>query len=335
MAPSRDPVVMMATAVKDVDPAAVPAAGALCVESAEAQARAPTGRRTAFDPQLAVLSFQTIGGEQPIVVYDSPSARAPTVLVAPALGIEAGYYRRLCEQLAESGVNAAVVDQPGAGASPVRAARGVEWGYDDLAEHYRSALAALADAGYEGIHLLGHSIGGQAGLMIPKRQLSMLQGVVLVASGAPYWRLFPRRHGLYYRAGMKLIAAVTQLLGYYPGHQMGFGGRQARQLILEWTHAGSTGQYQLGRFDGDARLAEEGPPVLAICLQGDELAPEPAMRQTLDKLHRRVVTFETWTSAPHGGDHNRWPSEPSWVVERVKRFVGLLDERPASAASRA
>jgi hypothetical protein len=42
----------------------------------------------------------------------------------------------------------------------------------------------------------------------------------------------------------------------------------------------------------------------------------------LDRVVRREVVHERWASPPHGGNHNRWPSEPDFVVERLVEFVG-------------
>ena len=48
----------------------------------------------------------------------------------------------------------------------------------------------------------------------------------------------------------------------------------------------------------------------------------------LDKLKHRDVEFEIWDSPPHGGNHNRWPSEPDFVVRRMVSFIEktLADE---------
>lgn len=38
------------------------------------------------------------------------------------------------------------------------------------------------------------------------------------------------------------------------------------------------------------------------------------------------VGRERWLDAPHGGDHNRWPSAPGHVVARTLDFLSTLPE---------
>ena len=269
------------------------------------------------------FSFQTLGGLQQADLHDGSSMDAPLVVVAPAIGIEARFYAGLCAGLAEVGIGAVSIDMPGHGASPIRAGRHADWGYEELVDHFASAIRALAEVRPDApLYLLGHSLGGHVALMLAGRGDVRATGVVLVATGAPYWRAWHGPGALFLRWGSALYGVLARIMGYFPGHRLGFGGREARTLIAQWAASARTGEYDFPGFMGEALLGKPGPPVHSIALRGDFFAPEAAIRHMLDKLKQRDVGIETWESAPHGGNHNRWPSEPGFVVDRVVAFVG-------------
>ncbi len=266
------------------------------------------------------LEIETVGGTQPIWA-DAPEAGMPVVVVFPALGIEARYYTRLSKALAARGFGSARVDHPGLGDSPVRAKRGVDWSYGDLARHARSAIEAVqARFPDHPTIVLGHSLGGHMALMSGGLDLN-LHSTILVASGRNYWRDWGRADGLKIRLLMKFMRRVAKTLGYFPGHKLGFGGVEAKTLICEWSTTSRSGTFHFDSHDYEAEFAKPGPPVLGIALRGDDWVPEASMRGLLAKAREREVTFEWWEDAPHGGNHNRWPSQPDWLVERILRWV--------------
>ena len=268
------------------------------------------------------FSFQTLGGFQQADLSDGSSNDSPIVVVAPAIGIEARYYAGLCAGLTETGIGAVSIDMPGHGASPIRAGRHNDWGYEGLVDHFASVVRALAEVKPRApIYLLGHSLGGHVALMLAGRGDVRVRGVVLVAAGAPYWRAWRGAGALFLRWGSALYGVLARIIGYFPGHRLGFGDREARTLIVQWAASARTGEYDFPGFMGEELLGKQGPPVHSIGLRGDFFAPEVAIRHMLDKLGQRDVGIETWESPPHGGNHNRWPSEPGFVVDRVVAFI--------------
>lgn len=277
------------------------------------------------------IEFKTLGGQQSFDLH-CPQAPRATVLIAPALGVRASYYTKLCQALLERGLAATAVDLPGQGVSPIRASRGQDWGYPQILDHYENASEAIASVvPSKPIVLLGHSLGGQLALMLGGRDVPQLGGVIVVASGCPWWRTWQGFDAWRIAASTQACAVLGHALGYYPGDKVGFGGREAKTLIVQWAHAARTGRYRHGDFDGDALLARKGPPALGICIDGDKLAPESSMRLALDRLVHRDVTFERWRNAPHDGDHNRWPSQPTHVADRTAQFVDTLTGRARGA----
>ena len=268
------------------------------------------------------IAFTTLGGTQRATVDMPSKTPRAAVIVAPALGVRASYYRKLCDALQERGVATIAIDLPGQGASPARADRRTDWGYPAVVEHYAAALRSLQEVVPDlPKYLLGHSIGGQVALMVAGMANSGLSGVVIVASGCPYWRTWDGMQAYRIRAATWTCGALARTLRVFPGDKLGFGGREPQTLMVQWAHAARTGRYALGDFDGDALLARPGPPTLAIRVEGDAWAPERSMRLTLDRMTQREVFFERWHGAPHGGDHNRWPSAPGFVADRVASFA--------------
>ena len=268
------------------------------------------------------IAFTTLGGTQRAAVGMPDRTPRAAVIVAPALGVRASYYRKLCDALRDRGFATIAVDLPGQGESPARADRRTDWGYPSMIDHYAAALRSVHEALPElPKYVVGHSIGGQVALMVAGTDVPALSGVVIVASGCPYWRTWDGVEAYRIRAATWTCGALARTLGVFPGDKVGFGGREPRTLMVQWAHAAQTGRYALGEFDGDALLARPGPPTLAIRVEGDAWAPERSMRLTLDRMTQREVSFERWSGAPHGGDHNRWPSEPGFVADRVLRFA--------------
>lgn len=140
----------------------------------------------------------------------------------PAMGTPARHYLPLAEALAARGIAVAVHEWRGIGSSNRRAGRRDDWGYRELlAQDLPAAQAAVHMRWPQASCWLGgHSLGGQLGSMYASLDPSGhagpgLAGLVLVASGAPYWRRF-RWGGL---IGMAYVLApwLARLFGYLPG----------------------------------------------------------------------------------------------------------------------
>lgn len=274
------------------------------------------------DRQTLSFDFETQGGQQPAVLTLSRSARAPIVLVLPALGLRAEYYAPLVAQLAANGVHAAAIDFPGHGVSPVRASRRVNWGYPELVAHAAAARQAASRALPDvPVFWLGHSIGGQVALLESGLHPDGAAGVALVASGSPYVGAWRGLAALKIAVGTRFSAALASVVGHFPGEQAGFAGREARGVMQQWARLARTGAYRFGAFDGDALLAAGRAPVLALRIEGDDLAPEAAVEHTLAKLGQRPIERQLWQGLPRANVHNRWPRSPEPAAERVTSFV--------------
>ena len=79
---------------------------------------------------------------------------------------------------------------------------------------------------------------------------------------------------------------IAEVLGYFPGRQLGVGEREARRVICDWSAQARTGSYNIScsAVDFEASLASMAKPVLAITLERDWLAPYSAARHLCLKM---------------------------------------------------
>lgn len=276
-------------------------------------------------PRLEVLTaFQALGGRQELLGL-FPRDPVAACVVLPALGIRGEYYRHFAARLADHSIAVVCPDYPGHGASPVRPSRKCDWGFPYLVnEHIPAVEAAVRSVSSLPVIWCGHSLGGQIALMHAGASRAAA-GVAVIASGTPYWRLWSGVHRWRIRAASIVLPSLARLFGYYPGDRLGFAGREATQLMVDWAQFARTGKFDLPGFEGDSLLSRCTVPVLSVRLRGDLFAP----RNVAEALTAKTGTqrLEEWTwSAPAGVDHNRWPRTPEEPARRLVEWIqGLPD----------
>ena len=129
----------------------------------------------------------------------------------------------------------------------------------------------------------GHSLGGRIAMLRAALTPPEYAGIVLVASGAPYWRQF--RRGWLLAGAFVLAPCLAWLCGYLPGRRLRFGGREARGVIADWARTGRNGRYVVRGFavDLEHALAELRTPVLGLRLADDWLGPARSLQYLLDQ----------------------------------------------------
>lgn len=252
---------------------------------------------------------------------DAPRA---SVLVLPALGIRASYYQTLAASLAARGLTVTTADLRGHGEHSVRVARGVSFGYAELVDDVLAIARQLNDQQPGPLFLLGHSLGGQLGLLASGAAPELFAGVVVVASGTPYHRGYPPRDARRIRLLARLIPLITGVVGYYPGERLGFGGRESAGLMRDWARLALEGRFSVQGRDAPAWLARIERPVLAVSLAGDSMAPVAALDQMLAMVPRAQVRREHLTAErcdPRALDHLRWARDPAAVVDLIDAWL--------------
>jgi len=247
----------------------------------------------------------------------------------PAMGIPARHYLPLAEALAAHGVAVAVHEWRGIGSSNRRAGRACDWGYRELLQDDLPAGLAVLRARWPQATcwLGGHSLGGQLGSLYASLHPAEFAGLLLVASGAPYWRRF--RHRWLIGAAYVLAPWLAGLLGYLPGRRIGFGGNEARGVIADWSRTGRTGRYAAAGMpqDFEQQLASLQLPLLALRLCDDWLAPRASLDWLLGKLGPGERSVDVITLQDLGGpaDHFGWMKTPAPIAARIARWLAAQD----------
>jgi predicted alpha/beta hydrolase len=267
-------------------------------------------------------------------LFVAAGGAAPVVFCLPAMGVPARFYDPFGRALAARGFTAAVADLRGHGSSSLRPRRGVDFGYRELVERDWPATCAALRARFPGqeLFVLGHSLGGQVHSMAVAQRPGGIAGLILVASGSVHYRGFPAHRRPFILGGTLAASGLARLLGYFPGHKVGFGGREAARLIADWARLGRSGRFRAtgSDFDFEAGLAAFRAPVLAIDVAGDTLAP----RGTVDELCRklRAAAIDRWQLRPAKPGprwHFQWARRPDEVAERVAAWIDRLPPRAA------
>lgn len=237
------------------------------------------------------------------------AAPAPTLVFLPALGVPLGYYSGMLEHWSHTGRHIVAVEQRGMPLTPTSGIRHQRFGYSTIV---RDDLPAVIDSLLPDSHnymLVGHSLGGQLALLATAAGTVTPEAVVAIASGTSSPTAKSTRLGHVSRRGqVAFIRAVSAALGFWPGHRLGFGGRQPRSLMRDWCYEGVYGRYRLDGDDTKYESALRGirQPVLLLSLEGDPIITQPAAAHLARRLpahseHRRLTSTRA-----KAFDHIRW-----------------------------
>jgi predicted alpha/beta hydrolase len=261
------------------------------------------------------------GGHRWQLIGRVPEAAAARLLWLPALGVAARHYLPLAETLAAHGVAVFLHEWRGHGSSTLRAGRDCDWGYRELlTADMPASEAAMAQAvpSLATTVLGGHSLGGQLACCRLALAPTVAQRLWLVASGAPYWRAFPPRTRWWLPLAYRFLPWLAERAGALPGRRIGFGGREARGVIADWSRSALSGRYAAAGvdLDIDARIALAAPEVRAVVLADDWLAPYRSLRFLLGKMPRARCAVATLGRSELGTrpDHFHWMTRPGAVA---------------------
>ncbi|GAB4589529.1 alpha/beta fold hydrolase [Nocardia sp. IFM 10818] len=254
----------------------------------------------------------------------TPDAPRPVVVIVPGLGVPGEFYSLFGMPLAARGFDVALLELRGNGDSEPKPGPSSSYGYQELVSvDFPAMFSVVRDRFPDSTpYLLGHSMGGQLGVMYASRIRGRLGGLILVASGTPYHRGYRGLAAPGFLLGSAAISLTANLAGFWPGDTITAGGfgRQSKVLIADWARLARSGRFEPAGADIDyeERIARLKLPVLSITLAGDDLTPPGSARHLLDKLPKADIT--TWHNpAPLG--HNGWISDPASTVDCVEKWL--------------
>ncbi|WP_018351084.1 alpha/beta hydrolase family protein [Longispora albida] len=259
------------------------------------------------------------GQQLGVHVYPDAAEDSPVVVFLPAMGVPAGYYKPWAAALRAEGLTPIIPDLRGTGSSRPRPARGTEHGLDELVSDVGTVLAALRPR-LEGrkVLLAGHSLGGQLASLHLSRDPSGIDGLLLLATGVPYYRIYRHRR-LGVLAFSQGIYAGARLIGYWPGWI--FAGRQSKNVIRDWAYTSRHGRFPMPGAE-DA-LTTVDLPVLAVSVAGDQFTPSVTLDHLVGKLTSARVTRSHYR-APERVDHFTWVRAAGPLAAEVAAFVHTL-----------
>ncbi|MGW3626418.1 alpha/beta hydrolase family protein [Streptomyces sp. NPDC000880] len=281
-------------------------------------------------PNIPLLAEVTApdGARLTVRALSQTDPAAPVLVVLPAMGMIARHYVPFARALHKRGMTVVTTDLRGHGESLPIPARGVRFGYREIVEHDIGAVLNEAAKAFPHapVLLLGHSLGGQLGVVHCGLFQPRLAGVVLVASGSAWYRTFGLPTGLRRLMLSQLYVVGAALLGYWPGERLGFGGRESARLMRDWARQLRTGRFRVKGACADYELALRTVelPVLAVDVENDELAPPRAVGHLCGKMPAAGVQRWHYTRAAAENrplDHFRWIRHCGGLVEKITEWV--------------
>ncbi|MFD4457280.1 alpha/beta fold hydrolase [Nocardia sp. NPDC058480] len=270
---------------------------------------------------LPVRLIPATGVHRHPVTADAPR---PVVVIVPGLAVPGEYYEYFGHRLAACGFDVAIGELRGQGASTPRPDAGSSYGYQELVSvDFPAILAAVRNRFPASTpYLLGHSMGGQLSAMYAARVRGRLGGLILVASGTPYFRGFRGVLGPGVLVGTAAVAVASNLAGFWPGDLLGKRayGRQSKVLMSDWARLARTGRFvPVGAdIDYDERMSRLKFPVLSITVAGDDMAPQTSADHLLGKLTGAQIT--RWFQ-PEALGHIGWITNPDSTVDAVEKWL--------------
>ncbi|WP_168705091.1 alpha/beta hydrolase family protein [Gordonia paraffinivorans] len=222
-----------------------------------------------------------------------PDAADRAVIVAPATGVQARYYRRFATHLARNGFAALVPDYRGIGRSAPDTAREYralkarwhEWGTLDV----EACILWLRDrlGPQARLSAVGHSFGGFA--VVLAEHAGELDRVMMVGAQHAHWPDYAKTER--YRLFLKwhvVMPVVAGVLGYFPGKRLGWLENLPKGVALDWARGAADYSTTIGDRGTEilGRSAHLELRVLAVNSTDDPYATPAAVRRTLAYLPR-------------------------------------------------
>lgn len=278
--------------------------------------------------KLRILAADGAESEALVVTRERGQPVEAVVLCTPAMAVPARFYEPLARELASRGLGVVVSELRGVGSSSVRPRRGVDFGYHELALRDLPAVLEATRSVFPQapLFLLGHSLGGQVSALYASAHPEAARGLILVASGSPYFHAWPFPRNLGVLAFSQVLRGVSAVMGYLPGRRLGFAGTEARRLIREWASLAVRGRFQVAGspHDFEALLPQLSLPLLALSFDDDRLAPRYAVEHLASKMPRASVTHRHLLPREVGVpslNHFQWAKHPAPVADVITEWV--------------
>ena len=264
-----------------------------------------------------------------------PTDQSPcrgNIVVLPALGIRASYYQPIAEALCAQGFNVILFEQRGYGKSTLKPSRSISWTFKELAWDDLNSVLDWCDQNFPGeTALMGHSLGGHLAVIYqalnPQRQTRL----ILSACGSPYSKAFSGVAKYQIGLLIALVPVMNLVFGFYNGHLLGFGGREARGVMSDWRQLAKLNKYVA---DGEAgsiseELSKYTKEILALRYTDDTFAPEASVEAVVGNflsadISRIIISKEQlYAQTAHASvraDHFSWVKRNQATVKAIDHW---------------
>lgn len=260
------------------------------------------------------------GSQNSLAIFSPETDPKEIIMIFPALGVRASYYEKLGIQLAGAGFLAVSVDWRGHGASSERPRRGLDYGYETYVLDMDEVLDWVGK-NWPKLKLtaLGHSLGGQIAALHKARFPERLDRIILAASCTLNPRNWPWSFRWKLILAGRLLPFIGNLLGYYPGNKLGFGGREFRSVMRDWGRNTHRGTYRLegSDFDYEEAFPKQKAEICGVHFSQDNWVNERAVRDLLGKFHPDT---QPDFHVIGGFGHFNWAKEPEKLVSLLERL---------------
>lgn len=281
----------------------------------------------ALDPERPAegdgLPLEASDGHRYRLLARLPGNPVASLLWIPALGVAARHYLPFAEALNRCGVAVFVHEWRGHGSSDRRAGHDSDWGYRELLDHdLPTSLAAMRARNPALAQIVGgHSLGGQLAACLLGLTPGAASRLWLVASGAPYWPAFPRPRRWLLPLAYRFLPWLADRRGALPGRAIGFGGKEARGVMRDWSRTALSGRYAgIGMTrDLETALSALTVDADAVLFAEDWLAPRSSLDFLLGKMRSQRLRCTTLDPGTLGtrADHFAWMQRPDAVARAL------------------
>ena len=253
---------------------------------------------------------------------------APVIIIMPALGVKAWVYEKFALALQKLSYIVVTVDLRGNDKSSVKVSKKTNFGYQEMITYDWPAVIEKVNKHFpkNKIYLLGHSLGGQLNVLYSSQHQQLISGLILVASCTVYYKAWRFPYNIGVLLGTQAANLLVKVLGYFPGKKVGFAGKEAKNLILDWSYNARTGKYKIknSKIDFEKDIKNINLPVLAISFKNDKLAPKKAVEALTDKMINSKITHYHCNTDNCNLDHFNWVNEYDLVINHIENWIKSL-----------
>ncbi|SPL69584.1 alpha/beta fold hydrolase [Acinetobacter stercoris] len=260
------------------------------------------------------INFKDISNIQ--VDHWSNTLHTTSIIFLPAIGVPVAKYEKLFQHLFGIGYNLIYADYPGCGRNTPTVSRHFDYGYADLIDEFIPQLHKIAKGNAaKKIILFGHSLGGHLATLYAQHHRIITIGIATGNIGLRYWDL---------KGKINILKAATvfnvMILkdGFLAGYKVGFGNKEAKSLMRDWSKTIFTGNYKHISGKNESVSSNQA---LFIQLKNDHFAPLPSTLG-LSKYFTNpdIITLDL-TSDIQGNQHSAWIKQPELIVTTIKNWL--------------